>query len=570
MSPRRWRVTVLGTCAAAAIVTTWPLALRLTSAVPLGTETAATIPLFDVWTLWWSGVRSWRGYAAAWDAPIFHPTPGAFALSEPLWLPGAMAAPLFAAGAPPALAHNLVLLALLTANGVGGARVARALGVARGPSLAAGALMVTLPIFAKLVGELPLVGAFGTLVALDGAIRFGRGGRTRHALAVGGGLVAQALCCEQLTLYAFIFVAAASMVSLAERGFRDKAALGRMGVAIGSAVALISALAYAPLSIHRRLGLTRSDDLVLSLSAQVSDFWTRPAHASLAFPPREATDHFTGGLFPGFLVLTLAAIGALVRAPETGGPAVRRWRWFAAAFALGGALLALGLNLSLAGFRPFSVLRALPGFGAIRSPFRAVALSQISLACLAAVGLDLVARRFRAQRYARHGALVLGLLAAVENLSVPAPLLPVPRTPGTAWTAFLAAQPPGTVVAHVPFPAGGDVSDLAIETRRMFAQIAHRQPLVNGYASNFPALNREFMFAMGSAFPSPLLACALHSVLGAELLSVDQAWLAGRREAFAVVTPLLTPIYSDRDVAIFRFTPPPGACPPLRIDLGPS
>ena len=114
----------------------------------------------------------------------------------------------------------------------------------------------------------------------------------------------------------------------------------------------------------------------------------------------------------------------------------------------------------------------------------------------------------------------------------------------------------------------------------MFHQIDHGRPLVNGYASNFPAAYREFMFAMGEAFPKPILACALGSVFGADLLIADQPWLASRRAAFGLalgpaedphaadLAPLLTPAYADADVAIFRLAPPRGACPPMRLDVG--
>src|SRR5207244_2453077 len=141
---------------------------------------------------------------------------------------------------------------------------------------------------------------------------------------------------------------------------------------------------------------------------------------------------------------------------------------------------------------------------------------------------------------------------------------------------FIAAQRPSSVVAHVPFPAGRDVGDFSVEAWRMFHQIDHRRPLVNGYASNFPAAYREFMFTMGEAFPKPILACALRSVFGADVLIVDQPWLAAHRAAFGLapktpedpdppdLAPLLTPVYADADVAILPLPPPPAACPPMR------
>jgi hypothetical protein len=79
------------------------------------------------------------------------------------------------------------------------------------------------------------------------------------------------------------------------------------------------------------------------------------------------------------------------------------------------------------------------------------------------------------------------------------------------------------------------------------------------------------MFAMGAAFPKQILACALRTVFGVDLLVVDQDWLAApaHRPAFdAEVMPLLTLAYADAAVAIYRLRPPPGVCPPMRIDLG--
>ncbi|MES1206825.1 MAG: hypothetical protein ABUS79_12885 [Pseudomonadota bacterium] len=553
---------VCGACVLAAVAGTWPLTLHVMRAVPLGTETAATIPVFDIWTLWWSASRAVHGYAGFWDAPIFHPTPGTFAFSEPMVLPGLFAAPLFALRAPPALVHNLVLLGVLTCDGVFGCRLARAFGATRASALVAGVLVVTLPFFDKLRGELPILAVAGTLAALDGVARFGRDGRVAHALEAAAGLVAQALCCEQLTAAAAILVLVAAGVALHQRGFQ-RGSVARLGVALALAGLAIFAAARTPLAVHRDLGFARSAAVVQSLSATVGDLFTRPADAWAAFPPREAAERYTGGLFPGIGVLVLAAAAVLARRGGVSGSR-HPWRWYALGAVVVADALALGLNLSVAGWRPFSLLRALPGIGAIRSPFRAAVFAQAHLACLAALGLDELA-----QRLGRRGlVLAAGLLAAAENVGAPARLLEVPLTPRTAWTAFLAAQPAGTVVAHVPFPAGREVEDFAPEAWRMFAQLDHGRPLVNGYASNFPAVHRELMFAMGEVFPKPILACALHRVFGADLLVADQPWLAAHRAAFEELVPLLTPVYADADVAIYRFTPSPEACPPMRLDIG--
>jgi hypothetical protein len=547
-----------------AITSTWPLAFHLSTSVPLGTESAATIPVFDVWTLWWSAERFLDGYAGVWDAPIFHPTHGAFALSEPLLLPGALAAPLFALHAPPALAHNFVLLALLSFNGISGCRLVRALGAPRLSALVAGVLMVGLPFFAKMQGELPVLGLGGMLMALDGLVRFANDGRARNVAMAAGGVIVQSLTSQQLALFSLLFVGAASLVALGQRRF-DRGSVVRLAAALAVTALLLSFVAQTPLRVHAQTGFERGNDLVQSLSAKPLDFLSRPLGALVPLPPREDPTAYTGGLFPGVLVLLLAFFGASAR-PLEGQSS--RWRWYALGSCQIAFLLALGLNLSFGGWQPFATLRRVPGFGEIRSVFRCAVFVQVHLVILAAFGLMALQRRLEPWRHGNAVVLAVGLLAAVENLSTPVPLLMIPDSPRTAWTSFLARQEPGTVVAHVPFPTSGNVEDLAPEAWRMYAQIDHGQPLVNGYASHFPPLNREFMFAMSAAFPTPPLACALRRVFDAKLLVVDVDWQSAHSSEFAELTSMLDPVYADEAVAIYRLEPAVSECPPLRVDIG--
>ncbi len=332
------------------------------------------------------------------------------------------------------------------------------------------------------------------------------------AVEAGAGLVVQALCCQQLTPFAFLFLAAAAVVALRQRRF-ERPSVVRLGGALLAAAVLVGLVARTPLTIHRQLGFGRSADVVQSLSATSLDFLSRPLHALVPFPPPEDAGTFTGGLFPGILLGALAAAGAVRRWNDGRDP----WRWYFVCAAAGGVLLALGLNLSIAGWRPFALLRALPGFDEIRSPFRAAVFFQAHLVFLATFGLEALGR-------------------------------------------WLAESP--------RFPGGVDVEDFSTEAWRLFAQLDHGKPLVNGYASNFPAVYREFMLAMGAEFPKPILACALRVVFGANLLVVDQSWLSSHRDAFAALGPLLEPAYSDATVAIFRLNPTADECPPMRIDVG--
>jgi hypothetical protein len=546
----------------AAIVCTWPLALHFSSAIPLGTETAATIPVFDVWTLWWSADRLLHGYVNLWDAPIFHPTQGAFAFSEPMLLPGAVVSPLFALHAPPALAHNFVLVAALCSNGILSCRCSRALGVERLPAVLAAVLMVALPFLAKMQGELPVLLIGGTLATLDGAVRFGRDGRALHAAVAGLGLVVQALTSLQLTLFSWLFAFAACLVALAQRRFARASTLRLGGAALVTAL-LLYCIVRVPMRIHEQFGFHRDIELTRSLSAKVGDFFSRPAGALVPFPPSEDPAVFTEGLFPGLVVLVLAVYGVVRPLGAARGP----WRWYLASACGAAFLLALGLNFSVFDWVPFEALRSLPGFSEIRSVFRCAVFLQMHLVVLAGLGLSAVMRRCADTSRGRAVVTAVGLLGALENSSVPARLLSMPA-PRTGWTTYVAGQAPNTVLAHVPFPSAGNVEDLAPEAWRMYAQIDHRRALVNGYSSNFPALEREFMFAMGSQFPHPMLACALARVFHTDLLVVDSDWLSIHAADFAQLGPMLRPAYSDSTVAIYRLQPSEAQCPPMRIDIG--
>jgi hypothetical protein len=139
-----------------ALWTTWPLALEPTSRLPMGTESARTVPLFNAWTIWWNADRMLHLCNGYWDAPIFHPVENSFAFSEPqpttmlvapiLWLTGSRV-----------LAYNVYLWGALVLNGLIAQRLLRRVGVGRAIALGGGAAMLMLPIVHWQLGVLQLV-----------------------------------------------------------------------------------------------------------------------------------------------------------------------------------------------------------------------------------------------------------------------------------------------------------------------------------------------------------------------------------------------------------------------------
>lgn len=558
-----WAAVVVGACLLTGIAVTWPLAQYLTTALPLGTEREATVPFFNLWTLWWTADRLQHGFADYWNAPIFYPNPGTFTLSEPQPLTGLLIAPLWMAGAPLALIYNTAILALLTLNGVFAYRLARALEIAPLAALLAGMITVALPFVAKIGGVLQLTALFGMLWTWEGLVRFGQAGRFRWAAWAATGYLATYLTCQQYALMFAIFVLAGGLVALAQQRFQMRAVLylGGTGLVAGVLVLLI---AWPALSLQAQMGLARSDEVVQALSARPLDFLTRPDYAVVPVPPRDPAD--TAGLFPGLILSIAAVCGSVIGLRD---PRQRRWAGFLVASTLLALFLALGLNLSLFGWRPFATLRALvPGFGGVRSPFRFAAIMQLGLPILA--GFALMQVRQRVPRSATALIIGLGLLAIVDNLSLQPALAAVPSTPQTAWTAWLRDQHETTVVAHIPFPAETHVAAYEPETIHMLAQIDHHKPLVNGYSGYFPQqvtptgeiipTYTQFQLTMAQAFPSYPLMCVLNQGLGVNTLVVEQAWLRDHRAQMDEQAAFLEAVYADDAVQIYRIAAPATSC----------
>src|SRR4029079_12778298 len=293
------RLAPAALCLLAAIVGTWPLLPSLAGALPLGTEHEATVPLFNLWTLWWDADRVPHGLLGLWNAPIFHPLEGTFTFSEPMLLQGVTLSPLWWMGVPPAAIYNLAILGTRICNGLATRSLARALGAPRGAALLAALAGVTLPYTAKVLGVLPVLPLFGTVWALAALVRFGKEGGWRPAALAVLAFAAQFLAGEQMALLSLPFLLLAGLAALAEQRFRFRS------IATLGALAILGALVLSPIAstvshFHEKYGFKRSEEVVAALSARPQDFTTRPSSSRLPFPPRE--DSFlgdTGGLFPG-------------------------------------------------------------------------------------------------------------------------------------------------------------------------------------------------------------------------------------------------------------------------------
>lgn len=489
---------------ALALWATWPLARESTTSLPLGAITAPTVPLFNVWTVWWNADRAAHGFHGYWDAPIFHPQPGTFAFSEPQPVTLVVAPLLWMSGSR-ALAYNAYLWLSLLMNAVVAERVLRLLGARRAAAFFGGAAMLLLPIVHQQRDVLQLIPVWGILWTWIAFHRMGR----RRSIARGCelGLAFSVTCgmCIHHGLFLAVLLAGAFW-TLWRRLLWKRTWLALLAAA-AVAAGLLGPLLLPMRAALRQHEFRRSPDLVVRLSARPADYAALTGRALIdpGIGPREPGMR----LSPGWIKVGLAALGGCL------GLWRRRWRrWTLFLLATGGVafVCSLGLRLNLWGWQPWSTVSSIvPGLAQARNVFRFAFFVQIA-AVLAAMQclhlLLLLRRRYSSTRTARRIAsaaiLALGCLAVFETIPARMTLATIPDAGAhSAWIDFIREQtPPGRSVASIPFASGNDASDFAATTEAMYFGTFHRTPLVNGYSGFFPREYFELRDAVNESFPA--------------------------------------------------------------------
>ena len=472
--------------AALAVWSTWPLVKSMERSLPLTTMAVTTVPLFNVWTIWWNADRLQHGFRGYWDAPIFFPTQNTFAFSEPetttilvapvLWLSGSRV-----------VAYNVWLLASLALNGLFADRFLRACGVRWPAALSGGAAMVLLPLVHWQLEVLQLVPLWGFLWMWTALVRNWRRPSVWRGMEIGLAFGIAFLTCAHQGLFA-AFLAPCAIVLLPWRGlFRTLAAW--------ITAALIGAAFVVPIALPMKQafkdhGFTRKATLVSQLSAMPGDY-TVPAGKAWIPGSFGARDFWK--LSPGWLKYGFAVPAILF------GLWRRKWRritLFLLLTGLAAFLLSLGPHLDIRGWQPWwSVAKYCPGMSQVRNVFRFGYFAQMAVVLLAGLSLELVGHIGR--RWLWRGwrwiscALVLGLGAALtfEVRPEPLKLSPAPDVaPHRGWIEFVRDN---TKPAHgllcLPFGAGDTVESFASTTEWMYYGTYHGRPLVNGYSGFFPA-----------------------------------------------------------------------------------
>ena len=521
---RKWAAAELAVYFVLAVVSTWPLGRFVASALPLGTESAATVPLLNVWTVWWNADRAGHLYRGYWDAPIFAPTPGIFAFSEPMPTT-VVVAPLVWLGGHRILAYNVFLLAALAISGWSTFYLLRGIRFRWLVCALGGGLVEMLSLVHSELGVLQMVPLCGIVWTIHALYRFGRCPGWKRSLLLGAAFAVTYLTCAYYGLFLSLVLLAGGGRLLGKRLRRGRT-WGLLLVSAGVASLLIAPVVAAQLRIIRTHDLRRDRDWVMRLAASPKDYvvtpWPQrwePAGLAELRPQR----YFRLG--PGWLKIGLAVVGL---AAGLWWRRYRAWTAFCLTMLVAAFLLSLGPKLAVGGWSPYALLMDwYPGMAQARNVYRFAVFVQLAVVLLAALGLQAMLTCCRPERVGRianpsYGSGLLtrvrarprsvlgwtatigvGLLAMAEVLPAPQKLFPVPRVQEQhQWIDWLTSQTPAdSVIACIPFPQGTTVAAYEETAVWMYWGTYHHRRLVNGYSGFFPASFLQTKAAMRD-FPS--------------------------------------------------------------------
>lgn len=525
---------------------TLPLCFGLNCFLPVGTQPAATVPLFNLWTLRWNAESLQGGLTNYWNAPSFAPEKATFTFSDPQPLSGLVYCAVFRVTGAPVLTYNLLLITVLALNGLSAYYLLRRRCSVPAPAaISAGLLAESLPFVFNELGVFQMTVLFPILMTLGALRRFADTGTLKAALALGAWTSATYLTSGYYGVFESVFLLLGGAV-LVRRGLLRLRPFSNLLAGTGLATVVLAPVVVAQLrSIS---ALKWEAEYVQRLSAQPPDYLRLDDRmwgcekAPWLLPEEE----YRWSLYPGTGLLGLAIVGL---AAGGCGPE-RRWILYCLCGAALAWLLSLGMNWEVGGWRPYSLLRdSYPGVDKLRSPYRLAVFLQVFLVILAGYGLAALGRwRGRAGSWLAVVAVVLSL---VEVWAVPVRVYATqPALAEGEWINWLRERPP-SLVAMVPFAE--TVTEEAHEGTvvAMLQAIEHGQPVVNGYSGFYPPSYLQLIDLMRS-FPDQKSLAALWQT-GVTYVVVDREWLTAERllELQAWREPL-EPVFADRQKSIYR------------------
>ncbi|MXZ70666.1 MAG: hypothetical protein F4Z04_04035 [Acidobacteria bacterium] len=481
-----------------AVFHTWPLA------------TGTVSPTHDdvwlnAWAVAWIAHQIPRNPLQLFDANMFFPHQGTLVYTEPLIIPGLMAAPILWLGGSPLLAHMVLVLLGYTLTALGMYVLVRKWTGDFRAGLLSGALfafctellMRTAHVQGLHIYWLPLAFlAFQRLMARR---------RPQDAAWLGLCVIGAALTSGYLVVFVCFALGAAALARVTAFREREGARLLlQLGVAAAGTVAILLAVLWPYVQAgHERPPVAEAADLATALGSYLA--------SGAVFHQGWSADYAQSSprtLFPGVVMLVLATAAACQR--RRVAPLGARRMLLATA--------AAGFLLSLGSFTPVYTwaYELVPPLRGLRAVSRFGILPLFALAALAGIGLS--GLRWPASRPRRSlVAVVLLLLATGESFH--------------GWGSDPWRDTAGRIhrfLATSSWP--GAVLELPIYQRRygfhrnaryLLASTVHWRPLVNGFGGFAPS-DFDDNAHVASGFPSVLTVKWLQEIgVGYVLIDLD-------------------------------------------------
>lgn len=475
-----------------AVIHTWPLA---TNPGGLSNNDNADTTLNE-WAVSWVAHQIVRDPVDLFSGNIFHPNRYTLAYSEPLILPGLIGAPLRWFGASPVLTYNVLLLLGFVTTGFAMYFLMSTWTDDRLAALLAGSLLAFNAHTMTRLPHLQAIFMFALPLSLWAFDRLLAGGRTRHAVWLGLGVLGCALTSGYLVVFA-VFALGAALLVRPDVWWRARrlGILGRLAAAGGGTLAVAVVVLWPYLELGGQEAFRRPLEgsiaagpvSYLSTASRIHFSWW--SHRIFRVVTEET-------LFPGVTVLGLSALALVI-----GHRTHSTYRRMLVAIAVVGFVMSLGITTPVYGwvhalFPPLHGIRAASRFGVL------VLLSAAGLA-----GLGLAALRLRWPRrwmtVVSIGAIVV---ANLEALHAPIPFVSYQGIP--AIYQPIAADPDPVGVLELPLFQGRSVH---YNAPYMLASTFHWKPLVNGYSGFVPPGFRETVRLM-MRFPADATVDALRDL----------------------------------------------------------
>lgn len=479
-----------------------------------------------------------------WDPPMYFPTTGTYAYSDPMLTQSLAAAPLRAIGAGPALTSNLLVVLSWVAATYFAWRLLRRITAHDGVAFAGAVAwacsdlrLATVPLF-----QLVTAAALLPLVVERLLVTLAKPTLVR-GLLLGLSLSAAVLAA---LYYGPLLAAAGAAATVAwfvgarRRPTRAHLAAGAVALVVAGVTLVPIALRYQ--DIHDRDGLERRSESLFT--AEAADLTKVSSHHGRldALPGIDAAGTGERALFPGLFVFAAVPIGVLVvvvrlrqgrRRPDDDERRERR------------ADLAA---LAVAGVVAYLLSAGIPELSGIRAPARFALVGHLGLVAVASAVVAAALRRIGR----RAGIVAIPLLVAVSLLDAGTWLPTVPVPDERRWSAVnveLRDRPPGAVVELPVLQSTDGVAWPRIESPRLYLARIDGRPRVNGYSGYQPP-GFDVLASTINTFPSPEAVATLRRLeVRYVVLRTD---VVGRRTRDPAV---VLPVYGTTDAERVEITP---------------